>query len=106
VAAESHDEDVILNCSVTDNCDASIAPTITITSDQHERKRPWHHPEIDWKVLDPHHLLLRAEINPPSKTGRTYTITVTATDSAGSTGSSSVDVKVFPKHHFPSWDKH
>ena len=95
---------VTLTYAVSDNCDVGLVPVITVTSDQQERDRDWwwHHPDIDWKVLDANHVLLRAEIEPSSKGGRTYTITLTVTDSAGTSTSSSVDAKVVHRH--PRWD--
>lgn len=94
---------VTLHYGVSDNCEASIIPAIAITMDQHDRDwwRLHHYPDVDWKVVDPHHVLLEAEIDPLSRAGRTYTITLTATDSAGSSTNSSVDVDVkwLPRHN-------
>jgi Domain of unknown function DUF11 len=85
---------VTLTYGTSDRCDAGVVPVVTITSDQQEAER-WHrHPESDWKVLAPQHVLLRAEVNPFSWAGRTYTITLTATDSVGSSSVASVDVRV------------
>lgn len=84
---------VTLSYNVSDNCDARIVPAIAITSNQVERDRR-RHPEVDWMVIDPHHVFLRAEIDPFSWRGRTYTITLTATDSYGYSSNSSVDVDV------------
>jgi hypothetical protein len=81
-----------LSYGITDNCDAKITPIITVSSSQVEKNR--RRPDVDWVVLDPFHVLLKAEIDPPTQAGRTYTITVTAKDSAGNASSSSVDIRV------------
>jgi endo-1,4-beta-xylanase len=83
-----------LSYGITDNCGAKIKPTITVTSSQVEKNH--RRPDVDWVVLDPFHVLLEAEIDPPTRAGRTYTITVTAKDSAGNASSSSVNVRVVP----------
>jgi hypothetical protein len=81
-----------LSYGITDNCDTKIKPTITVTSSQTEKNH--RRPDVDWVVLDPYHVLLEAEVDPPTRAGRTYTITVTAQDSAGNASSSSVNVRV------------
>jgi endo-1,4-beta-xylanase len=45
---------VTLSYDVADNCDATVVPQITITSDQ-DRPNWWgpHCPDVDWAVLDP-----------------------------------------------------
>jgi hypothetical protein len=48
---------------------------------------------IDWKVIDPHHVQLRAE-RAGTGTGRIYTIAVRCTDSFGNTSSASGTVSV------------
>ena len=90
---------VTLSYDVTDNCEAPIVPTIAITSDQDKPR--WHGPhcpDIDWVVLDPHHVLLRSELERGDGFSRTYTITLTATDSLGSSTSGAVNVEVRPPH--------
>jgi endo-1,4-beta-xylanase len=86
---------VWLSYTVSDNCDASIVPVVTVTSSERPERHDW---LPDWKVIDPHHVLLRAEREGDDRDGLVYTITVTATDSAGYVGSSSVDVSV-PHDH-------
>jgi len=81
-----------LTYGISDNCDTNIKPVVTVTSSQTEKEH--RRPDVDWVVLDPYHVLLEAEIDPHTRAGRTYTITVTATDSAGNSSSSSVDVRV------------
>ena len=49
------------------------------------------HTDLDWIVVDAHHVRLRAE---RERGERVYTITLTATDSAGSSTTSSVIVPV------------
>ena len=48
---------------------------------------------VDWVVVDAHHVQLRAERDGDG-TGRIYTITITATDSAGNTSAQTVTVSV------------
>jgi hypothetical protein len=86
--------DVTLNYSIEDNCDVNLTPVITITSDQPQNGTGDGDTDIDWEVIDAHHVRLRAERAPTSPAGRTYTITVTVTDSAGASSSSSVKVIV------------
>jgi uncharacterized repeat protein (TIGR01451 family) len=83
---------VALNYGVSDNCDASLAPVISITSNQPANSRGDGNTASDWQVIDSHHLLLLSERSGDSD--RDYTITVTVTDSAGSPARSSVTVIV------------
>ncbi len=87
-------EDVTLTYSVGDNCDAGLVPVINITSDQPVNGTGDGDTSPDWEVVDAHHVRLRAERSPTDPGGRTYTITLTVTDSAGSSTSSSVTVHV------------
>ena len=50
--------------------------------------------DIDWEIIDAHHIRLRSERAPTSTAGRTYTIIVKVTDSAGTSSSSAVTVVV------------
>ena len=86
--------DVALSYSIEDNCDVNLTPVITITSDQPQNGTGDGDTDIDWEVIDAHHVRLRAERAPTNATGRTYTITVTVTDSGGGSSSSSVKVIV------------
>lgn len=86
-------EDVFLFYKVTDNCDAGITPVVTVQSNEPvtafgDKTSP------DWVVVDPHHIKLRAENNRFDRGPRIYTITVTATDSAGGTDSDAQQVFV------------
>ena len=85
--------DVTLLYSINDNCDTGLVPTITISSDKFANA-PGTFPAADWQVVDAHHVRLRAESAPNSRVGRTYTITLTVTDSSGLSTSSSVNVYV------------
>jgi endo-1,4-beta-xylanase len=86
--------DVTLLYSINDNCDTGLVPTIKISSDKFANP-PGTFPAADWQVVDDHHIRLRAESAPNSRVGRTYTITLTVTDSSGLSTSSSVNVSVF-----------
>jgi len=87
-------EDITLTYEVGDDCGGPLAPVITITSDQPVNGTGDGDTAPDWEVVDAHHVRLRAERSPTSPEGRTYTITLTVTDSAGSSTSSSVTVRV------------
>jgi len=87
-------ENVSLFYQVRDNCDAGITPVVTVTSNEPvtgvgDKTSP------DWIVVNPHQVKLRAENNRFDRGPRIYTITVTATDSAGSSTSESQKVFVF-----------
>jgi hypothetical protein len=94
-----------LSYTVVATCDVGLVPVITVNSNQPEKAE--RRPDVDWVVLDPRHVLLRAEDEPLSRSNgrlvvrahRIYTITATVTDSAGSSTSSSVDVKVVRREH-------
>jgi uncharacterized repeat protein (TIGR01451 family) len=80
--------------TATATCGAALTPTIAVTENEHAPDSP-RHPDIDWQVLDPHHVLLRAENAPaPFADPRIYTITLTATDPAGASSSAAVQVIV------------
>ena len=84
---------VALRYSVSDNCDASPKPVITISSNEPLDGTGDGDTSPDWEVIDVNHVLLRAERS-GNGSGRIYTITLTVTDSAGSSSSSSVIVRV------------
>ena len=71
-------------------CDANpkLALSVAVSANQKDRDL-----NRDFKVIDAHHVWLEAERTPLSQP-RIYTITVTATDSAGASSSDSVNVKV------------
>jgi endo-1,4-beta-xylanase len=87
-------EDVFVSYKVSDNCDASITPVITVKSNEPvtafgDKTSP------DWVVVNSHQVKLRAENNRFDRGPRVYTVTVTAIDSAGGTDSESQQVFVF-----------
>ncbi|HET8667012.1 MAG TPA: endonuclease/exonuclease/phosphatase family protein, partial [Terriglobales bacterium] len=81
---------VALSYTVTDNCNTSLIPAIAIKSNQAVTAAGPH--AADWEVVDATHVLLRAERMPPGD--RVYTISLTATDSAGNPAVASVNVVV------------
>jgi hypothetical protein len=70
-----------VNYDVFDNC-GSTNPVLTITSNEPEGGTNKDDVAGDWKIIDPHHIQLRAERSGGGN-GRIYTITITATDAAG-----------------------
>lgn len=89
--------DLTVSYAVSDNCDTgeSLRRSLTVFSSEPvtgglDTTSP------DWEIVDATHLRLRAE-RVEGGPGRTYTITVTATDSAGQSASRSVFV-VVPKN--------
>jgi hypothetical protein len=84
---------VTLRYSVGDNCDAILKPVITISSNEPVDGTGDGDTSPDWEVIDVNHVLLRAE-RAGNGSGRIYTIMLTVTDSAGSSSSSSVIVRV------------
>jgi hypothetical protein len=84
---------VALRYSVSDNCDASVKPVITVSSNEPLDGTGDGDTSPDWEVIDANHVLLRAE-RAGTGSDRIYTITLTVTDSAGSSSSSSVIVRV------------
>jgi len=86
----------------TATCGLSLVPTVTVTANQPGAVPP-PAPNADWQILDAHHVLLRATNDPFRRTGReptppimprVYTITLTATDPAGKSTSTAVQVTV------------
>ncbi len=82
--------DVTLSYGVSDNCDTAIVLAVTVTSNKSlpQSSLP------AWQVIDPQHVLLRAARPGNDLGGLIYTVTVTATDSAGYPGSNSVTITV------------
>ena len=76
-----------LKYGVTATCDTNPALVVSVTSNQTDTDGL-----PDWIIVNSHEVKLAAERNAPN--ARTYTITVTATDSAGASGSSAVQVTV------------
>ena len=77
-----------LTYGVTTTCDANPKLALSVSINQPDKDG-----NSDYKVIDPHHVWLEAERTPGSQQ-RIYSLTVTATDSAGSSSSASVPVKV------------
>ena len=84
--------DVNLSYSMTDNCDTGLASALTVSSNQ----APPAGAPPDWEVIDSNHVRVRARVTPGSDTSRTYTITLTVTDSSGAKSIRSVNVIVIP----------
>jgi uncharacterized lipoprotein YddW (UPF0748 family) len=83
--------DVAVNYTITDSC-GGVTSSLSVSSNE-----PANNFEPDWVIVDDHHVKLRAEKSQFNK-DRTYTIAITATDSAGntSTGSTTVTVSNLP----------
>lgn len=83
--------DVTINYTITDSC-GGVTSSLAVTSNE-----PANNFEPDWVIVDKHHVKLRAEKSHFNK-DRTYTIAITATDSAGnsSTGTTTVTVSNIP----------
>jgi hypothetical protein len=84
---------VKLSYNINDNCDECLVPAITISSNESVDGNGDGNTSPDWQVIDARHILLRAERS-GNGSGRIYTITLTVIDSAGSSSSSSVIVRV------------
>ena len=74
---------VTVNYSVSDNC-GTVTTALSVSSNEPPGPQP------DWTVLDPHHLLLRAERNGGGD--RVYTITITATNDQGGVSTATTTV--------------
>jgi len=84
----------MLSYTISDNCDANLVPAITVSSNEAVNGSGDGNTSSDWQVVDTHNLLLRSERAGNVSSDRVYTITVTATDSAGSKTTGSVTVTV------------
>lgn len=85
---------VTLSYAMSDNCDTSMTPVITISSNQPANGTGDGNTAADWQVVDAHHVLLRAERAPDSANGRIYTIKVSTADSMGYSTSQSLQISV------------
>jgi uncharacterized repeat protein (TIGR01451 family) len=83
---------VTVNYTATDNC-GSVSSMLSIASNEPVNGLGDGDTAPDWEVLDAHHVRLRAERSGRG-TGRVYTITIIATDSAGNSSSRQVFVSV------------
>jgi hypothetical protein len=86
--------DVSLAYTITATCDTGIVPVIAVSSNQPPSGPGDGSTSADWQVLDPNNVLLRAERSGARTDGRTYTIMLTASDSAGGKSSGVVTVVV------------
>ena len=87
---------VTVNYDVKDNCGA-VTTALTVTSNEPVNGSGDGGTSPDWEILDANHVRLRAERSGNSN-GRIYTITITATDSAGGSSRQTVTVTV-PHNH-------
>ena len=78
-----------VNYSALDNC-GPVTTVLTVTSNETDRRRG---DEKDWIIVNNNLVQLRAEKGKSPK-DRVYTITVTATDAAGNSTSSSINIGV------------
>ena len=87
--------DVTLMYTLSDNYDpaSGISTSASITSSEPQNGTGDGDTDVDWEIIDQHHIRLRAE-RAGNGEGRIYTITVTATDRSGNTSSRSVTVTV------------
>jgi hypothetical protein len=86
--------DVTINYSVTEPCANTCV--LTVTSDEPVNGSGDGNTSPDWRVVDAHHVLLRAE-RAGNGSGRTYTITITCTNDTNKL-SSTKTVTVFVPH--------
>lgn len=84
--------DVAINYNVADNC-GPLTNVLSVESNEPVDGAGDGHTSPDWEVIDAHHVRLRAERDGGGD-GRTYTITITSTDSAGNASQAAVTVRV------------
>ncbi|MDQ6815177.1 MAG: T9SS type A sorting domain-containing protein [Bacteroidota bacterium] len=89
--------DISVNYTLSDNCGV-VSPSIIVSSNEPESGIDKDDIENDWKVVDEHHVQLRAERSSKGF-GRVYTIKVVAKDLAGN--SSEQDAKVYISRNSP-----
>jgi uncharacterized lipoprotein YddW (UPF0748 family) len=94
-------KDVTINYDATDNC-GSVTTALSVTSSEPVTGGLYGNLAPDWVIVDNHHVKLRAEKGLLSN-GRTYTITITATDLAGNSSAQQVHVRIprIPNDPFP-----
>lgn len=85
-------EDVLVNYTVTDNCD-SASVQLSVSSNEPVQTNEPGDQSPDWQIIDNHHIKLRAE-RLGTGNGRVYTIKVMATDPTGNHDSASTTVNV------------
>jgi hypothetical protein len=77
----------------SDNCDSAPNSSLSVTSSEDVNGQGDGNTSSDWKVLDAHHVLLRAERSGQGN-GRIYTITIASTDDSGNSASEDTTVLV------------
>jgi uncharacterized lipoprotein YddW (UPF0748 family) len=94
-------KDVTINYDAADNC-GNVATTLSVASNEPVSGGLYGNLAPDWVIVDNHHVKLRAEKGLLSN-GRTYTITITATDLAGNSSTQQVHVRIprIPNDPFP-----
>lgn len=94
-------KDVTVDYTATDNC-GPVSTTLSVTSNEPVTGGLYGNLAPDWVVVDAHHVKLRAERGVLGS-GRLYTITITATDTAGNSSTQQVNVSVprIPNDPFP-----
>ncbi|WP_315823293.1 family 10 glycosylhydrolase [Paraflavitalea speifideaquila] len=94
-------KDVTIDYVATDNC-GPVTTTLSVSSNEPVTGGLYGNLAPDWVIVDQHHVKLRAERGLLGN-GRLYTITITATDSAGNSRSQQVNVSVprIPNDPFP-----
>lgn len=85
--------EVVVNYTVTDNCDTDPTVTLSVVSSEAEDAKGSGKTKPDWAVVDANTVKLRAE-RAGGGEGRIYTITITATDKSGNSASQDVIVTV------------
>jgi hypothetical protein len=86
---------VRVRAEVTDNCGRPSWKIVSVKSNQPLNGRKDGDTDVDFRIIDDHTVLLRAERSGRDKDGRVYTITIQAKDDAGNKSElKSVKVKV------------
>lgn len=85
-------KDVEIGYNMSDNC-GEVNSTISVTSNEPESGTDSEDIAGDWKIIDAHHLQLRAE-RAGKGSGRIYTITIAATDASGNKSEQHTEVVI------------
>ncbi|MEP6769266.1 MAG: lamin tail domain-containing protein [Acidobacteriota bacterium] len=84
---------VTVSYAAEDNCGSAVLCGLSITSNEPSNGGGDGNTASDWQVVDPHHVLLRAERSGKG-TGRTYSIAIRCADPSGSASTATVAVSV------------
>ena len=84
-------KDIEIHYELSDNCGATAV--LSVTSNEPQSSTEAGDVSGDWQIINEHYIKLRAE-RKGNGTGRTYTITIMATDDSGNKSSKQVFVKV------------